>query len=174
VSGYLVAVLGLLRGLPTGYQRDLQEDKAPLFDGLAVLESSLRVMAGVIGSLVVDEHRMRAAATAGYTTATSVADVLVEQRVPFRAAHHVVGTLVARAEAVGLDLWEIPDEAVTATLGASDDERARELADDATIPGRLREAAHLESALARPDVIGGTAPARVAAELRAAAKRLGL
>jgi argininosuccinate lyase len=174
VSGHLVAVLGLLKGLPGGYQRDLQEDKAPLFDGLAVLEASLRVMAGVVGSLVVDEDRMRASATAGFTTATSVADALVELGVPFRAAHHVVGALVAHAEASGLQLWDVDDEAIVSILAASDDEVARSLASDGAVPGQLREAARLVSALARPDVIGGTTPARVEAALRDAVKRLGL
>jgi argininosuccinate lyase len=103
-----------------------------------------------------------------------VADALVELGVPFRAAHHVVGTLVARAEADGSDLWDLGDETIAATLSASDDERARSLASDAAVPGRLREAGRLESALARPDVIGGTAPARVEAELRNVAARLGI
>jgi argininosuccinate lyase len=174
VSGHLVAVLGLLKGLPGGYQRDLQEDKPPLFDGLAVLESSLRVMTGVVGTLVVDAARMRAAATAGHTTATSVADTLVEMGVPFRSAHHVVGALVARAEEAGLELWGLEAEPIAAALRGSDDEMARVLASDAGVPARLREAARLESALARPNVIGGTAPPRVAAELRAAAERLGM
>jgi argininosuccinate lyase len=174
VTGHLVAVLGLLKGLPTGYQRDLQEDKPSLFDGLAVLEASLRVMAGVVASLVVDEGRMRAAATTGYTTATSVADALVELGVPFRAAHHVVGALVAGAESAGVELWDLSDGAVAAALGASDDERARALARDGDVVDHVREAARLESALARPDVIGGTMPGRVAAELQAAAGRLGL
>jgi argininosuccinate lyase len=174
VTGHLVAVLGLLKGLPAGYQRDLQEDKPPLFDGLAILESSLRVMAGVIGSLVVDEERMRAAATAGYTTATSVADALVEAGVPFRAAHHVVGTLVARAEAAEVELWDVADHDIGEALSDSDDPVARSLAADDTAPDRLRRAARLEGALVRPDLIGGTAPRRVAAELKAAAERLGL
>jgi argininosuccinate lyase len=173
VTGHLVAVLGLLKGLPGGYQRDLQEDKPPLFDGLAVLGSSLRVMTGIVGSLHVDGVRMRAAATAGHTTATSVADALVELGVPFRAAHHVVGALVARAEEASVDLWDLDSATIVATLGASDDQRARTLSLDGAVAERLRDAAGLESALARPDVIGGTAPVRVAAELRAAAERIG-
>jgi argininosuccinate lyase len=174
VTGHLVAVLGLLKGLPGGYQRDLQEDKPPLVDGLAVLESSLRVMAGMMASLVVDEERMRVAATAGYTTATAVADALVELGVPFRAAHHAVGALVARAEQAGVGLTGLTDAEIRDALGASADPRALELATADGIADQLRQAATLESALARPDVIGGTAPGRVDAELRAAAERLGL
>jgi argininosuccinate lyase len=174
VTGHLVAVLGLLKGLPAGYQRDLQEDKPPLFDGLAVLESSLRVMTGAVSTLLVDEERMRAAASAGYTTATSMADALVELGVPFRDAHHIVGALVARAEGSGSELTALSDADVRVALGATGDVRARELAADDAVAERLRAAARLDDALARPDVIGGTAPPRVAAELRAAAERLGV
>ena len=174
VDGHLVAVLTLLKGLPGGYQRDLQEDKPPLIDGLAVLGSSLRVMTGVVATLHVDEARMRAAATTGFTTATAVADTLVERGVPFRDAHHIVGSLVARAEAAGVELTGVDDGDIRAVLGASSDAVAVGLAEDAGVPGALRAAAELESALARPDVIGGTAPRRVHAELAAAAERLGI
>jgi argininosuccinate lyase len=174
VSGHLVAMLGLLKGLPAGYQRDLQEDKAPLFDAVSVLEASLRVMAGMVAALVVDEPRMREAAAEGYTTATSVADALVELGVPFRAAHHVAGALVAEAERRGLPLDELPDETIANALATSDDPRARELAAGPASGDRLRGAATVEAALSRPDVIGGTAPQRVREELRAAAERLGL
>ena len=170
VTGHLVTALTMLKGLPGGYQRDLQEDKPPLIDALAVLESSLRVMAGLVATLQVDEARMLAAATAGYTTATAVADALVELGVPFRAAHHIVGSLVARAEASGLELTDLADGDVQAVLAASSDPTAAELASEADIASRLRQAARLENALARPDVIGGTAPVRVHAELDAAAR----
>jgi len=174
VGGHVAAMLALLKGLPGGYQRDLQEDKAPLFDALAVTESSLRVMAGLVGTLHVDEGRMRAAAAAGHTTATAVADTLVELGVPFRAAHHVVGTLVARAEAAGAGLDTLTDRDIAEALAASADGSASGLTSDPAVADRLRAAAGLESALARPDVIGGTAPGRVAAELTTATERLGL
>jgi argininosuccinate lyase len=174
VDGHLVAVLALLKGLPGGYQRDLQEDKPALIDGLRVLESSLRVMAGAVSTLHVDEARMRAAAATGYTTATAVADALVELGVAFREAHHIVGALVARAEAAAVELSDLDDATVGAVLGASDDLVAVSLAAGGTTPGLLRAAADLDSAVARPDVIGGTAPRRVSAELDAAAARLGI
>jgi argininosuccinate lyase len=117
---------------------------------------------------------MREAATSGFTTATAVADTLVELGVPFREAHHIVGSLVARAEAAGLELTAVSDADVIAVLAETSDPRAAELTSDSTVGTRLREAAGLEAALARPDVIGGTAPARVHAELDAAAKRLGI
>ncbi len=174
VDGHLVAVLTLLKGLPAGYQRDLQEDKPPLIDALRVLEASLRVMAGVVATLHVDEARMRAAATAGFATATAVADALVDRGVPFREAHHIVGSLVARAEAAGVELTGLTDADIVATLEASSDTVAIGLATDTAVPGALRAAAELDRAVARPDVIGGTAPRRVTAELEAAAERLGI
>ena len=79
VIGELTGSLTLLKGLPLAYQRDLQEDKAPLFDAVAVFEASLRVMAGLVGTLAIDAARMAAAAGEGYTTATAVADALVRR-----------------------------------------------------------------------------------------------
>jgi argininosuccinate lyase len=174
VTGHLVTMLGLLKGLPGGYQRDLQEDKPALFDGVAVTLASLRVMAGLVATLRVDEARMREAAVDGHTTATSVADALVERGVPFREAHHIVGALVARVEMDERPLTALRDDEVTEVLRASADPRAVDLADDRAAPADLRRAAELDVALERPDVIGGTAPARVAAALRAAEERLGL
>src|SRR5436190_3000935 len=97
----LTAVLGILKGLPLGYQRDLQEDKPPLFGAVGMLDASLGVLTGLVDTLTVDRTRMREAAERGHTTATAVADALVRRGVPFRTAHHVVGTLVARADAAG-------------------------------------------------------------------------
>jgi argininosuccinate lyase len=116
---------------------------------------------------------MRAAAAEGYITATAVADALVRRGVPFRAAHHVVGSLVAQAEAAGLGLDAIPDSKILTALGAADDEIARNLAQDPTIGNTVRAAADLDRALASSDVIGGTAPGRVTAALAAARARLG-
>jgi argininosuccinate lyase len=119
VIGSLTGMLALLKGLPLAYQRDLQEDKAPLFDAVAVLEASLGVMAGLVGTLAVDAGRMRAAAAEGFTTATAVADALVRLGVPFRTAHHVVGTLVAGAERGGVALDDVADADVVAALAAA-------------------------------------------------------
>jgi argininosuccinate lyase len=172
--GHLVTALTMLKGIPGGYQRDLQEDKPPLLDSLTVLETSLEVMAGMVATLHVDEARMLEAATAGYTTATAVADALVEMGVPFREGHHIVGSLVARAEAAGVELTELPDTDIAAVLAESADSTAAGAASNPEVAAELRTAAKLENALARPDVIGGTAPVRVNAELAAAAVRLGI
>ena len=172
VIGELTGALTLVKGLPLAYQRDLQEGVAPLFDAVAVFEASLRVMAGLIGTLHVDTGRMRAAANEGYTTATAVADALVRRGIAFRTAHHIVGSLVAQAEGEGLGLDEVPDAMVGLALAASGDPGAAALAAEPGIGDALRDAASLDGALASCDVIGGTAPARVAAALAAARARL--
>ena len=172
VIGELTGVLTLLKGLPLAYQRDLQEDKAPLFDAVAVFESCLRVMAGLVGTMHVDAARMAEAAAEGYTTATAVADALVRRGIAFRTAHHIVGSLVAQAESAGIGLDEVPDGMVGLALGASGDPAAADLAGDPGIGDALRDAASLEGALASCDVIGGTAPNRVAAALAEARARL--
>ncbi|HEX7949976.1 MAG TPA: argininosuccinate lyase [Candidatus Limnocylindrales bacterium] len=171
--GALAGSLALLKGLPLAYQRDLQEDKAPLFDAVAVFGSSLRVLAGLLETVAVDRERMLAAAQEGHTTATAVADALVRRGVPFRSAHHIVGSLVAQAEEAGLRLDAVPDAMVRLALGASGDPVDGSLATDAGIGDALRSAASIEGALASCDVVGGTAPARVAAALAAARARLG-
>lgn len=174
VIGAVTASLALLKGLPLTYQRDLQEDKAPLFDAVAVYEASLGVLAGMLVTLSVDRERMRAAADEGYTTATAVADALVRRGIPFRVAHHVVGSLVAQAEEAGLGLGEVPDRMIGLALGASGDAGASALAGEQGIGDHLRAAASVDGALATCDVIGGTAPTRVAQALAHAQERLGL
>jgi argininosuccinate lyase len=172
VVGAVAGTLTMLKGLPLAYQRDLQEDKAALFDAVAVYEASLGVLAGMLDTLTVDAARMRAAAAEGFTTATAVADSLVRLGMPFRAAHHIVGTLVAHAEAAGLRLDELSDADITTALGASPDETATRLAREADIGQRFRAAADIDAALASCDVIGGTAPRRVQAALEGARSRL--
>ncbi|MFP5341398.1 MAG: argininosuccinate lyase [Candidatus Limnocylindria bacterium] len=170
--GSLAAALTLLKGLPLAYQRDLQEDKAPLFDAVAVFEASLGVLAGMLRTMHVDHARMRAATDQGYTTATAVADALVRRGIPFRVAHHVVGSLVAQAEAAGIGLDAVPDAMIGMALAAAGDEGTSTLAADPGIGDHLRASASVDAALASCDVIGGTAPARVAAALAAVRARL--
>jgi argininosuccinate lyase len=173
VIGELTGALALLKGLPLAYQRDLQEGVAPLFDALVVLGASLAVLSGVLDTLAVDATRMHQAATEGYITATAVADALVRRGVPFRAAHHIVGTLVAQADEAGLGLDAVPDAMIGLALAAAGDDQARSLAEDPAIGDALRAAAGIEAALASCDVVGGTAPQRVAQALAAARERLG-
>ncbi len=172
VIGALTGVLAMLKGLPLAYQRDLQDDKPPLFESVAVFEASLGVLAGMLDTLTVDRERMRAAAGEGFITATAVADALVRRGIPFRVAHHVVGTLVAMAETAGTDLDGVTDEAIVVALKSSDDADAAQLASEPGIGDVVRDAASIDGALASCDVIGGTAPDRVAAALAAARARL--
>ena len=173
VIGALTAVLVILKGLPLAYQRDLQEDKPPLFGAIATWEASLGVMAGLVTTLTIDRDRMRAAAGEGYTTATAVADALVRRGVPFRVAHHIVGSLVAAAEEEGIGLDAVPDTMIGLVLGTVGDEAAQALASDDGVGDQIRAAASVEGALETCDVIGGTAPRRVAEALAAARARLG-
>ena len=169
----LTAVLGIVKGLPLGYQRDLQEDKAPLFGAVATYEASLAVLAGLVRTLEIDRDAMAAAAAEGYTTATTLADALVRRGVPFRAAHRVVGALVGRAEANGVrTLAEMSPADLEGLLAASDDDGARRLSAEPGIGSTLLEAATIEGSLAAADVTGGTAPVRVAAAISAARERL--
>ena len=166
-------ILTLLKGLPLGYQRDLQEDKPPLFRAVATLEASLAILAGLLATLTIDRERMADAAADGYTTATTLADALVRRGVPFRTAHHVVGALVGRAEASGQRLLSDVAPGVLAEIlrGAADPTASAIAGDDAAVAGLLA-AATIEGALAAADVVGGTAPGRVAGAIRAARARI--
>jgi argininosuccinate lyase len=172
VAGALSGILGLLKGLPLAYQRDLQEDKGPLFAAVATFEASLGVLAGALATLTVDADRMRAAAGEGHTTATAVADALVRRGVAFRVAHHVVGWLVGEAERLDVELHQLDDATFAKALTATGDPTATALAEDPEAPVELRAAADLEGAIAGCDVIGGTAPNRVREALAVARARL--
>ena len=173
VLAALTAMLGILKGLPLGYQRDLQDDKPPLFGAIATYEASLRVMAGLVATLAVDRDRMAAAAEDGYTTATTLADGLVRAGVPFRTAHHVVGGLVARAEGSGIRaLAEMPPSELAQLLADAGDPAAASLAADPDAVTALLATATVSGSLESADVIGGTAPGRVRAAIAAARARL--
>ena len=95
VYGNLVSVLTVLKGLPMTYNRDLQEDKEPLFDTVDTVKASLAVLAAMLGHVSFRRTRMKEAAAGGYSTATDIADYLVRKGVPFRRAHAVTGKIVA-------------------------------------------------------------------------------
>jgi len=105
--GHLVALLTTLKGLPSTYNKDLQEDKEPLFDALDTLKLALPVAAGVVRTLKVNAQAM-AAVLDDAMLATDLADYLVRRGVPFRQSHELVGRAVRRAEALGLPLHELP------------------------------------------------------------------
>ncbi len=105
VIGALTSLLIVMKGLPLAYSKDMQEDKEAAFDALDALSLSLAAMTGMVRTLTINEPAMKAAAARGFSTATDLADWLVrELNLPFRQAHHVTGSLVAKAEAKGCDL----------------------------------------------------------------------
>ena len=105
VTGALVGLLTVMKGLPLAYAKDMQEDKEPVFDAAEAWTLCLAAMAGMARDMTPDTDRMRALAGSGFATATDLADWLVRVlKLPFRSAHHVTGRLVALAEARGVDL----------------------------------------------------------------------
>ena len=107
VIGDLTALLVLMKGQPLAYNRDNQEDKPPLFDAHDTVAASLRVFVAMLPNLTVDAAACRAAAAKGFSTATDLADYLVKRGLPFRDAHHAVGSAVAYAVTKGCDLAEL-------------------------------------------------------------------
>jgi argininosuccinate lyase len=108
IHGDLTTLITLMKGLPTAYARDLQEDKEPLFDALDQTHRTLLLMTDIISTLIVHPERMKDALEPGLY-ATDLADDLVRKGVPFRQAHHIVGSLVAEAESLGVSLTDLPD-----------------------------------------------------------------
>ncbi len=155
--GNLVALLAVLKGLPSGYNKDLQEDKEPLFDSLDTLELALKVAAGAVATLKVRPERM-AAALDDLLLATELADYIAARGVPFREAHRLVGQAVRVALQRGVGLRDL----------SLADYRALSPAFDAGLYGAL----DIDVALERRRVQGGTAPAAVAEQLRRARERL--
>jgi argininosuccinate lyase len=109
VVGNLTNLLVTIKGLPLTYNRDLQEDKPPVFDSFDQLSICLAVTAGALDGAVINQDKCRAAASDPLLLATDLADYLVEQGVPFRQAHHVVGALVSLAEEKKVQLPELSD-----------------------------------------------------------------
>jgi argininosuccinate lyase len=148
VLGDFVALAVVVKGLVLAYGTDLQEDKERVFDAADALEASLAVMAGMVADLQVNAAKMRAAAGAGYPTATDLADWLVRvAKKPFRDAHHSAGAVVKRAELLKLDLDKLPLEEMQKIEPA--------------ITVEVYAVLTLEASLASRMSLGGTAPARV-------------
>lgn len=156
--GDLTGLLTTLKGLPLAYNRDLQEDKEPVFDAVETLEVLLPAVTGMVATLRFDTERMAALAPQGFSLATDVADWLVRQGVPFREAHEISGALVAHCERHGLELHE-----------PSDDEYA---AIDPRLTGAVRDVLTVEGSIASRSGAGGTAPSAVAAQRAHLAERL--
>ncbi|AZV39973.1 argininosuccinate lyase [Komagataeibacter xylinus] len=108
ITGALVGLLTVMKGLPLAYAKDMQEDKEPVFAATDAATLCLAAMDGMVRDLTVNEAQMRAYAGSGFSTATDLADWLVRVlKVPFRTAHHVTGRLVGKAEAKGVGLAEL-------------------------------------------------------------------
>ncbi len=154
VYGDLVALLTVLKGLPMTYNRDLQEDKEPVFDASDTVQLCLEVVARMIPSIAVNRERMRLAVQDGFLEATDVADYLAMKGVPFREAHGIVGKLVLYCTRQGKRLPEL----------ALDEYREFSDQFEADIHGLLTP----EAMVKKRDHPGGTAPRRVKAALRKA------
>ncbi len=152
--GNLVTVLTVLKGLPFAYNRDLQEDKEPVFDSIDTLTVLVPAVSGMMATLTFDVERMAEAAPAGHALATDVAEWLVRQGVPFREAHELSGSCVRLCDERGVELWELTD----ADLVGISPSLAPDVREVLTVPG----------ALAARSSFGGTAPERVQEQLEAA------
>jgi argininosuccinate lyase len=151
--GNLTGLLATLKGLPFGYNRDLQEDKEPVFDTVEQLLLVLPAMTGMIATLRFDTARMAASAPEGFALATDIAEWLVRNGVPFREAHEIAGASVRAAEARDVELWDLSD--------AELQEISVRLTPD------VREVLSVQGSLESRSAFGGTAPVRVAEQLAA-------
>jgi argininosuccinate lyase len=151
IMGALTSLLVVMKGLPLAYSKDMQEDKEVAFDALDAFSLSLAAMTGMVGDLVVNRDAMRKAASAGFSTATDVADWLVrEADIPFRDAHHITGRIVAAAEAKGCGL-----EGLTIEDFKAIDER---------LDSRIHKVVTVDASVAARQSFGGTAPQNVVRE----------
>lgn len=155
--GDLVSVLTLLKGLPSAYDKDLQEDKEPLFDAADTLALTLPVVAGALATARFQHEQMQSALDAAML-ATDLADYLVARGIPFREAHHIVGTLVRTAEARNLSLADLPLDTYRAT--------------SPTFDADVRHVFDMARSAASRRVPGATAPDAVRAQLAQAQTRL--
>ena len=149
ITGALVSLLTTLKGLPSSYQRDLQEDKEALFAAHDQVDAMLAVATGALASTKFDAQRLRQAAGDATLLATEAADYLVRKGIPFRQAHDLVGKILREAEAQGVSWTSLPLESLQKISTAF----------EADFPATY----NLEAALAAKNVPGGTAPERVSA-----------
>ncbi len=161
IIGAFTSLMVTMKGLPLTYSKDMQDDKAPLFEAHDLLDLCLAAMSGMIGSVTFDTARMRAVAASGFSTATDLADWLVrEHDIPFREAHHITGSAVKLCEARGGEL-----ELLTADDLANIDPR---------LSGTSLPDLSVEGSVRSRTSAGGTSPLRVKEAVEAARKELGL
>ncbi len=151
VYGHLFSLLTTVKGLPLSYNRDLQEDKEPLFDTIDTVTTSVKIYAELLAQLSVRPEPMNKAVSEGFLLATELADYLVQQGVPFRESHHVVGTLVRECLAKGKDLRGLTQQELFNASSSFDTKAFRVLTP--------------EAAINQKNVVGGTATAQVISQL---------
>ena len=151
VVGHLMGLITLMKGQPLAYNKDNQEDKEPLFDTVDTLKDTLRIFAEMAGGITVKPEAMERAAKRGYATATDLADYLVKKGLPFRDAHEVVAHAVKDAIAAGVDLSELP--------------LAKLQTYNPAIEQDVFEVLSLRGSLNARNLLGGTAPAQVRAQV---------
>ncbi|MGP5164492.1 MULTISPECIES: argininosuccinate lyase [Micrococcaceae] len=156
--GDLTGLLATLKGLPLAYNRDLQEDKEPVFDATDTLELLLPAVSGMVATLDFNTERMAELAPQGFALATDIAEWLVRQGVPFRDAHELSGSAVRVAESRGVELWDLTDEEFAAI--------------SPELTPAVREVLSTAGSLASRSSQGGTAPDAVAAQLTALKEQL--
>ena len=158
VIGHLMGLLTLMKGQPLAYNKDNQEDKEPLFDTVDTLKDTLRIFAEMVGGITVKPEAMERAARKGYATATDLADYLTKKGLPFRDAHETVAHAVKAAIAQGVDLSELSLEALQQFNPA--------------IGPDVFEVLSLRGSLNARNILGGTAPAQVHAQIQRHLQRL--
>jgi argininosuccinate lyase len=158
VIGHLMGLLTLMKGQPLAYNKDNQEDKEPLFDTVDTLKDTLRIFAEMVGGITVKPEAMERAALKGYATATDLADYLTKQGLPFRDAHETVAHAVKAAIVQGVDLSQLPLEALQKFNPA--------------IGPDVYEVLGLRGSLNARNILGGTAPAQVRAQIQRHRQRL--
>ncbi len=151
ILGSLNSLLVVMKGLPLAYSKDMQEDKEVAFDALDALSLSLAAMTGMVADMAPNREKMHASASAGFSTATDIADWLVrELNIPFRDAHHITGQIVALAEQKNCGL-----EGLTIEDFKTIDQR---------IDSRIHKVLTVEASVAARKSYGGTAPINVLAQ----------
>lgn len=153
IIGALVSLLTVMKGLPLTYSKDMQEDKEPAFDAFDNMSLAIAATTGMVRDMVPNTDEMRKAAATGFSTATDLADWLVRTlKMPFREAHHVTGSLVAMAEKKGVDLPELPLEAMQAV--------------EPRITKDVFKVLTVENSVASRESFGGTSPRNVKREAK--------
>ena len=161
IAGCMMSLVMTMKGLPLAYSKDMQDDKPPVFEAHDLLALSIAAMTGMVETVEFVAPRMRAAAEAGFSTATDLADWLVRVAdIPFREAHHITGTAVKLAEREGLALDKLPIEALQAI--------------DPRIDERVYAALSVDASVASRSSYGGTAPDQVRDRVAEARAALGL